>query len=62
MYKNVHDYCRAYDVCQQTRGLVTQSLTKLVTNFPKEPFMTWGLDLWGQLNHQEDIQETNIFL
>jgi hypothetical protein len=50
MYKNVHDYYRLCDACQRTRGLITLSLAKLVTSLPKEPFMIWGFDLWGQLN------------
>jgi len=28
-------------------GLVTQSLAKLMTSLPKEPFMKWGLDFYG---------------
>ncbi len=47
MYRDVHDYCRSCDLCQRTRRLVTQSLAKLVTNLPKEPFMKWGLDFVG---------------
>jgi hypothetical protein len=39
MYKDVHDYCRSYDACQITRGLATQSLAKLMTSIPEEPFM-----------------------
>jgi hypothetical protein len=34
---------------KEIRGLATQSLTKLVTSFPKEPFMKWGLDFVGQI-------------
>jgi hypothetical protein len=44
MYKDVHDYCRSCDACQRTRGLATQSFTKLVTSLLEEPFMKWGLD------------------
>jgi len=40
----VHDYCKSYDACQRTRGLVIQTLAKLVISPPKEPFMKWGLD------------------
>jgi hypothetical protein len=47
MYKYVHDYCRSCDACQQIGGLATQSLAKLVTSLPKEPFMKWGLDFVG---------------
>jgi hypothetical protein len=43
----VNDYCRSCDACQRTRGLVIQSLAKLVTSFPREPFMKWGLDFVG---------------
>jgi hypothetical protein len=47
MYRNVHDYCRSCDACQRTRGLITQSLVKLVTSFREEPFMKWGFDFMG---------------
>jgi hypothetical protein len=49
MYKDMHDYCKSCDACQRTRGLATQSLAKLVTNLPKEPFMKWGLDFVGPI-------------
>jgi hypothetical protein len=42
MYKDVHDYCKSCDACQRTRGLVTQSLAKLVISLLEEPFMKWG--------------------
>jgi hypothetical protein len=29
--------------------LTTQSLTKLVTSLPEEPFMKWGLDFVGPI-------------
>ncbi len=47
MYRNVHDYFKSCDACQKTRRLVTQNLTNLVTSFPKEPFIKWGLDFVG---------------
>jgi hypothetical protein len=43
-------------------GLVIQSLAKLVTSLPKEPFMKWGLDFVSQLNQHVDIHEINTFL
>ncbi len=49
VYKYVHDYCRSCEPCQRTRGLATQSLAKLVTSFPKKPFMKWGLDFVGPI-------------
>ncbi len=45
----MNDYYRSYDACQRTRGLVTQSLAKLVTNLLEEPFMKWGLDFMGSI-------------
>ncbi len=30
-------------------GLVIQSLAKMVTSLPKEPFMRWGLDFVGPI-------------
>jgi hypothetical protein len=47
MYIDVHDYCRSYDACQRTGGLVIQSITKLMTSFLEEPFVKWGLDFVG---------------
>jgi hypothetical protein len=44
MYKDVHDYYRTCDARQMIGGLANQSLVKLVTSLPKEPFMKWGLD------------------
>jgi len=49
MYINVHDFCNSYGACQRTRWLAIQSLTKVVTSFPKEPFMKWGLDFVGPI-------------
>jgi hypothetical protein len=49
MYKDVNDYWKSYDACQIIRGLVTQSLAKLVTSLSKEPFMKWGLDFVGPI-------------
>jgi hypothetical protein len=49
MYKDMHDYCKSCDACQRTGGLVIQSLAKLVTSLPKEPFMKWGLDFVGPI-------------
>jgi hypothetical protein len=47
MYTDVHDHYRSCDACQIIGGLAIQSLAKLVTNLPKEPFMKWGLDFVG---------------
>ncbi len=55
MYKDMHDYYKSCDACQRTRGLAIQSLAKLITSLLNEPFMKWGLDLWGQLSQWEDI-------
>ncbi len=48
-YKDVHDHYKSCDACQRTRRLTTQSLTKLVTSLPEEPFMKWGLDFVGPI-------------
>jgi hypothetical protein len=49
MYKDVHDYYRSCDAYQRTRGLVIQSLAKLVTSLLEEPLMKWGLDFVGSI-------------
>jgi hypothetical protein len=49
MYKDVHDYNISYDACQKTRGLATQSLAKLVTSLPREPFMKWEPHFMGPI-------------
>jgi hypothetical protein len=49
MYRDVHDYYKSCDACQRIGGLAIQSLTKLVTSLPKEPFMKWGIDFVGPI-------------
>jgi hypothetical protein len=49
MYKDVNEYYRKCDVCQHTKGLATQSFTKLVKIILEEPFMKWGLDCMGPI-------------
>jgi hypothetical protein len=49
LYRHVNDYGKSSDACQRIGGLVTQSLTKLVTNILEEPFMKWGLDFVGPI-------------
>jgi hypothetical protein len=58
---DVHDDCRSCDACQRTRGLATQNLVKLVTSFPEEPFMKWGIDFVGLIK-PIGRYGTNIFL
>ncbi len=38
----MHDYYISCDACQRTRELAIQSLAKLDTSLPNEPFMKWG--------------------
>jgi hypothetical protein len=45
----MHDSYRSYDACQRTRELATQSLAKLVTSLPEEPFLKWRLDFVGPI-------------
>jgi hypothetical protein len=42
--------------------LATQTLAKLVTSLPKEPFMKWGLDFVGLIKLTGRYTGTNIFL
>ncbi len=42
MYRDMHDYYNSCDACQRIGGLAIQSLAKLITRLPKEPFMKWG--------------------
>ncbi len=49
MYRDVHDYCRFCDACQRTKGLVIQSLAKMVTSLLEEPFMKWRFDFLGPI-------------
>jgi len=44
LFHDAYEFCRSYHACQRVRGLVTQSLVKLITTLLKEPFMKWGLD------------------
>jgi len=59
MCMDVQDCCRSCDACQRIGGLATQSLAKLVTSLPKEPFMKWGPDFVGLIKL---IRKINIFL
>jgi hypothetical protein len=47
LFKDTRDFCKSYDSCQKIGAFKTKSLAKLVTTFPKEPFMKWGLDFIG---------------
>jgi hypothetical protein len=49
LFKDTHDFCKSCDYCYKVGGLKTKSLAKLVTTFPKEPFMKWGLDFIGPI-------------
>ncbi len=49
LYIDVNDYYKSCDACQRIRGLMTQSLAKLVMSFLEEPFMKWGLDFVGPI-------------
>jgi hypothetical protein len=62
MYRDVQEYYKSCDACQRTRGLATQSLAKLVTSFPEEPFMKWGLDFVGLIKLTRRYIGNNIFL
>jgi len=44
LFKDTHDFCKSCDSCQKIRGLKIKKLAKLVTTFPKEPSMKWGLN------------------
>jgi hypothetical protein len=44
LFKYIHEFCKSHDNYWKIGGFKTKSLTKLVTTFPKEPFMKWGLD------------------
>ncbi len=49
LLKDTHDFCRSCDNCQKIGRLKRKSLAKLVTTFPKEPFMKWALDFIGPI-------------
>jgi hypothetical protein len=38
------NFAKVVIVVRKLEGLETKSLAKLVTTFPKEPFMKWGLN------------------
>ncbi len=44
LFKDTHDFYKSCHNYQKVGGLKTKNLDRLVTTFPKEPFMKWGLD------------------
>jgi hypothetical protein len=38
MNGNVHEFCRTYDLCQQTGNLLAQNMAKLIITMPRKPF------------------------
>ncbi len=49
LFYDASKFCKSCGACQRARGLAMQSLAKLVTTLPKEPFMKWGLDFVGPI-------------
>ncbi len=49
LFKDIHDFYKSCDSCQNIGGFKTKSLAKLVTTFPEEPFMKWGLNFIGPI-------------
>ena len=49
LHKDIVDYCRACDICQQVGGMANIGLAELVTNLLAELFMKWGLDFVGPI-------------
>ncbi len=49
LFKDTHEFCKKCNSYQKIGGLKTKSLAKLVTTFPKEPFMKWGLYFIGPI-------------
>ncbi len=47
LFKDTHEFCKINGSCQKIGGLKIKNLAKLVTTFPEEPFMKWGLDFIG---------------
>jgi hypothetical protein len=44
MHKDILQYCQACENYQQIGNLIQRIITKLVTSWPIECFMKWGLD------------------
>ncbi len=49
LFKDVLEYYKSCDSCQQVGGLKTTSLAKIVTSLPKKPFMKWSLNFMGPI-------------
>ncbi len=49
LHRDAQHHCQSCDACHQTRILLHTPMLKLITMFPIEPFMKWGLDFIGPI-------------
>jgi hypothetical protein len=49
LFKDVLEYYKSCDSCQEVGGLKIMRLAKMVTSLPKKPFMKWGLNFMGPI-------------
>jgi hypothetical protein len=50
LFKDICEFYKNYDNCKKTlEDSKQKNLAKLVTTFPKEPFLKWGLNFIGPI-------------
>ncbi len=62
LFKDTHEFYKSCDNYQKIKGIKTKKLAKLVTTFPKEPFMKWGLDFIGLIKPTQSLTRKKYIL
>lgn len=60
--RDVNHFCKSRDMCQCIKWLATQTLAKLITILPKEPFMKQGIYFCGTNKTSKKVYKEQIHI